>query len=215
MNEGFTQAVDPDSLGVSRGAKIGSDTISVLANGLENHGTLREYLSSRHAKEFIDSLISDGALDKTRLTAVFKNGELTKEGKTEIERMVRGIVVNQKDGYSLVESLPPSLINSLDKSLPSLIKLRERGAEWDITPEFMLALKHVAKFKKSNENSLEIYFSRKEMFGEIEGKNNRVVQLLSYALNDMGHEQLGKAMAAYSRMASAGQKSVKALHWLS
>ena len=208
LNEGFTQAVDPEALGVSRGARISHESFDMLSAGLEDHDTLRDFLDSRGSKFFVDALVGDGAMDKTRLTAVYRNGELTKEGKAEIERMVRGAVVPD---YELLDALPQSLLNALDKALPSLVRLRSRGEGWDIGPAMVLALRHVARFRNGNGEHLALYFRTPEMFGEIEGKKNRVVQILAHALHHMGHAQFGKAAAEYARLAFASQPRTRML----
>ena len=208
LNEGFTQAVDPEAQGVSRGARISADSFDMLSAGLEDHDTLRDFLDSRGSKFFVDALVGDGAMDKTRLTAVYRNGELTKEGKAEIERMVRGAVVPD---YELLDALPQSLLNALDKALPSLVRLRSRGEGWDIGPAMVLALRHVARFRNGNGKHLDMYFRTPEMFGEIEGKKNRVVQILAHALHHMGHAQFGKAAAEYARLAFASQPRTRML----
>jgi ATP:corrinoid adenosyltransferase len=208
FNAGFTQAVDPEALGVSRGAKVSDDTITVLAEGLEDGQTLRDYLSGPKAKRLVESLIEDGALDRTRLTAVMRGGETTPEGRDEIERILRGRLVGD---YGIIEGLQPSLLEALDASIPALVRLQGRGEGWDISKQFMAALRHVSRYRKNksaDSGSLDVYFRTPDMMGGIPGKKSRVVQILAHAIDNMGHAQLGKSMRDFTTLAFAGQKSV-------
>jgi hypothetical protein len=211
FNAGFTQAVDPEALGVSRGAKVSDDTISMLAEGLEEGQTLRDYLAGSQAKRLVESLIEDGALDRTRLTAVMRGGEVSPEGRDEIERILRGRLVGD---YGIIEGLQPSLLEALDASIPALVRLQGRGEGWDISKQFVAALRHVSRYRKNksaDSGSLDVYFRTPDMMGGIPGKKSRVVQILAHAIDNMGHAHLGKAMREFTTLAFAGQKSVALL----
>jgi protein-L-isoaspartate O-methyltransferase len=204
FNQDFKQAVNPDAEGVSKAKFVSDETFSIMSKGLENHKTLKEYLDSAGARPFLESMVKDGALEKSQMTRFMKEGQLTPEGKTHVQRIVRGRVF---DDHDLIDQLAPDTVNKIDRALPGLVKILGRGGKWNVVPQMSQALRHYVRYKNSPEfPTLGSYFAQKEMFEAIPGKKDIWTQTLAYVLNGTKTTALSEGFHLFSRDAVATQK---------
>ncbi|MDY7001058.1 MAG: hypothetical protein SVS15_04660, partial [Thermodesulfobacteriota bacterium] len=203
FNQDFKQALDSKTEGVSKAKFISDKSFKILGAGLAEHDTLPQYLTTASARELVDSLIEDGALEKTQKGKYIVNGELNKEGRGFIATVLRGFAL--KD-YDLVNSLPESLLNLTDRILPSMAKSMARGGEWDIVPAYCDALRLCLDFSRSKHETLEAYLGTRNLMGRNDAlKENPDVQALVYAIKNMKPTEFERAWRAYANQAMMTQ----------
>ncbi|MFK4765308.1 LPD38 domain-containing protein [Desulfobaculum sp. SPO524] len=210
FNRDFKQAVDSRAEGVSAARFISPRTWQHIGSAMHDVDTLRQYFDSPHSRILVDQLIEDGALEKTqagRLRA--PDGRLNEEGKAHVERVLRGVVV---DDYELVQRLPASIVKYVDRIIPSAARIMALGSDWNIIPQFRQALELFVDFRASTHDSLSAFLNTGSLMGEDNpAKQDRVVQALLYALRYMKPREFEAAWKSYAHHAGMALGEVQAL----
>ena len=141
-NETPTQGLDVNAEGVSRSRMISDASLSIMAEGMEQYDTVREYLSAPASKRLVQSLIDDGVLEVTQLNRVVSGNMLTDDGKRLVVKAIRGLIVANTD---VLNNTPASVLNKLDRAIVSLVALKKRGGPWDMSNVVTEALRLVGR----------------------------------------------------------------------
>lgn len=163
-NQSFTAGLQANAEYVSKGRMLSDDSLRVLADGLKDDTTLREYLNKSKSYDLFKSLINDGVIEQTKVARYFndKTGTLTQDGKSLVEGVLRGKII---DDYDLLAAAPLSALQRIDRSIPSLAKVKGQPDGWDLTPDLKTALEAYTKFKATTFRTAEEYLSQDSLFG--------------------------------------------------
>jgi len=175
-NEPLTQGLETKAEGVSKGRLVSNETVREIAEDLEEFETLREYLASPKSKRLVKNLITDGVLERTQVSRLVnqETGLLTEDGKRLVESVLRGTVV---DDLSVLDSMPGSALQKLDRILPVMARLRARGEGWDISDPLKAAFSEYARMKAQG-LTLDHYLAIDEMFSGSRKEEPKVRALL-------------------------------------
>lgn len=204
-NQSFTQGLDSKAEGVSRGRMVSDNTIGVLANAMEEHPTLRDYLNQARSRQLVQSLEADGVLEASQLARLTnKNtGLLNEEGKRLVEQALRGRVI---DDFDLLDAAPAGILQKIDRILPAAAKFQARGEEWDITSKLKDALRQIVRMKAQGLSDLGQYFGTQSLVETDPAKGDPNVVALAHDLAEMKPLELKAAFDAYARDAVQSQK---------
>jgi inorganic pyrophosphatase len=206
-NQAFTQGLDSKAEGVSKGRLVSDSTVQMLANILDQYGSLREYLNTPGSKKFVQALQDDGVLEANQMNRLTNKESklLNEDGKRIVEQALRGRVIPD---FDLLDAAPASLLQKIDRVIPAMVKVQARGMEWDITPKLNDALRQIVKMKAQGLNHLNQYFGTASLMPETEDKSkgDEDVQTLAYALQDMKPLEFKRAWDAYAKAATGTSK---------
>lgn len=142
-NQTTTQKLQAKAEGVSRARMISPTTLAALSADMADFDTLRQFLDSPRSKGFVRLLLQDGVIEQTEISSLTeKGGRLNDSGKKLVEDALRGMVVAD---YDVLEALPASVLNKLDRTIPALARLKARGEGWDLGHALTAALRIVGK----------------------------------------------------------------------
>lgn len=139
MNESFIQGMDPRTAQVAMGRRLNDKALKQLADTMEPEQTLRGYLDSKVAKPFVNELSRAGIIDDRNRNQYIdqKTGKLNEDGKTLVERILVGRLVEDPD---LLSSTRPSMVSSLARAVPYMIQAEAAGQGYAIRDELRQAL---------------------------------------------------------------------------
>ena len=131
-NETPTQALQTKAEGVSRAKMLSERSLNLFAEGMAEFDTLREFTGKPASRAFVESLSANGVIEKTKASTLVdqRTGLLTDDGKALVENALRGLVVAD---YDTLNAAAPSVLQKLDRSVPSLVQLKARGEGWDMS----------------------------------------------------------------------------------
>lgn len=135
LNKPMSGALGVSERAVSAGKSLKSDSLNQIGTMMDQLGegaTLRKLLSGpSNSRAVLDILQRDGVItDRERPAFVdTESGGLSEEGKTFVERALRGRVIENPD---LLDNAPKSILNKLDPALPDLAMLGARGDEYNL-----------------------------------------------------------------------------------
>lgn len=206
-NQAFTQGLDAKAEGVSKGRLVSEDSINLLAEILEQYGSLREYLNTPGSKNFIQSLQDDGVLEANQMNRLTNKESklLNEDGKRIVEQALRGRVIPD---FDLLDAAPASLLQKIDRVIPALVKVQSRGGEWNITPKLNDALRQIVKMRAQGLSNLNQYFGTASLLAELEdkAKGDNTTKQLAYALQGMKPLEFKRAWDAYAKSATGTNK---------
>ena len=196
FNQPATRAMEMKSEGVALSRMVGEESSKIVSRALEEHDTIRSYLSSAGSKSLIDSLVKDGVLDKAKLNRYInkKTNLLSEEGKRIVENTLRGMVL---EDFDLMDALPPSTLGKFDKALPSLVRIKARGDEWDVTRDLIEAAEEFVQFKASKTVNLDAYRAQRDIF---KTPPSDKAQILTELLSTLGPKKFADAFSEYTKM---------------
>ncbi len=143
FNEVTTQSLKSAAEGVSKSKLISKNSLAILGNDLPEFDSLREFLSSPQSRELLESLLADGVIEQVQLSRVTnEDGLLNSEGKELVENTLRGLIVQD---YDVIRKTPASVLDKIDRAIPSLAQLKAKGGEWDISGLVTRSLKQIQK----------------------------------------------------------------------
>ena len=138
MNESFIQSMDPRTMQVAMGRRLTRANLDSLAGTMESDETLRAYLDSSRAKDFIATLSSAGIIDdRNRSQYVRKGGKLNEDGKQLVERILVGHVIPDPDVLSGARA---RTIGAVARSVPYLVQAEGASKRYDIRQNLRDAL---------------------------------------------------------------------------
>jgi hypothetical protein len=142
-NQTTTQKLQAKAEGVSRARMIKPETLGMLSADMADFDTLRQFLDSPSSKPFVDALLRDGMLEQNEISSLTeKNGRLNDKGKKLVEDALRGLIVPD---YDILSTVPPAVLNKLDRAIPALARLKARGEGWDMSGVVTAALRLIGK----------------------------------------------------------------------
>src|SRR5579864_8565990 len=141
LNKSRTKALTPSERAVSVGKSVSEDTLRSIADmgvSIGQHATLREIMKD-NGPEIMRRVVADGAITEREKPTFMdtQTGGMSEEGKTLVERMLRGRVVQDPQ---VLDRIPKSTFAKLDTSLADLAYLDSRDDAYNILPQLKQAL---------------------------------------------------------------------------
>jgi hypothetical protein len=190
LNKSMTGALGVSEKAVSAGKSITPETLSTIGTMLDAPDTTLRSAMAAHGPDFIKMLTEDGVItDRERPAFVdTATGGLSDEGKTFIERALRGFIVDDPD---LMDATPKSVLNKLDGSLADAVALGQRSDEYNILPLLREALAEHAEIARKG-TSVAMYYGEHidKNFGKVkqesifQDEKNPAVKALVQLLGD-------------------------------
>lgn len=156
LNESFTQAMDPRTMMVAMSRRFNEAHLLHLGDTMEEGDTLRSYLKSGRSSAFRDALEKAGIIDERNRSAYVdtrdSSGYLNEDGVRLVERIIVGKMVGDAD---LLANTDSTLIESLARSVPHLVRAEGNGADYNLRKDLHQAidtyntLKHLSSGKNA------------------------------------------------------------------
>ena len=148
---------------MSKGRLLTPETLDILAEGMNEFGSLREFFASGKSKAFVDALVRDGVIEQTQISRLTDGtGKLNEAGKDLAESVLRGFIVPD---YDVLNACSPDVLNKLDRAIPALARLKARGAGWDMSGVVARALKVINQAQKNGEG-IASFLTRPNLVGK-------------------------------------------------
>jgi hypothetical protein len=217
MNESFIQGMDPRTMQVAMGRRLDDKTLQKLADTMQPDQTLRAYLDSQDAKGFISDLSKAGVIDDRNRSQYIeqKTGKLNEDGKTLVERILVGRLVEDPD---LLSNTKPSMVGALARAVPYMIQAESAGAGYAIRSELREALHAFNRMHamdaapprgaKGKEMDAAILFTKASLRDMFEGAHPvntdpRVEAVFDSLVRRGGPRQIAATFRAYAEQAQA------------
>ncbi|WP_459933393.1 PLxRFG domain-containing protein [Fundidesulfovibrio butyratiphilus] len=202
-NQTAMQALDPKAEGVSKARMVTNETMGTAARGMGMFDTLRQYLGDRASRDLVVSLERDGIIETARRNILVheRSGLLTDDGKKLVENVLRGAVL---EDFDLIANLPDGVRNKLDRSLPSLFRIKMLGGRWDIVPDVRQAVRRYAEFVGSGKKYLEDFLGQGSLLSDKEDSNS-----VKALLNALEYSKPTVMAEMFGRYASQAESSAK------
>ena len=206
LNADFTKAKSPVDTAISAGKNLSVDTAERIAAAVDELGadtTLRK-LMDEDPKLFLDALMADGVITQKDLPTFRTSlGKITPIGKEFIENAMVGSVIRDAD---LLQSLPASLVQKMERIIPHMVALSSREDAWNITDNVREATRQIVKAQASD-MPLADYFRQTGMFEEPASPQ---VQAIAMTL-DKKPTEVAKTFRAFAREAKQDVPGQEAL----
>jgi hypothetical protein len=182
-----------------------------FSNLLLNYDTTSEFLSSKDAVEFINSLLRDRILNLQKVQSFIRDGALTDNGKTFIKSLMLGKVMSGPNVLKFSESGYVSITNRIMYAITDLVK-NFGMKDYSIIEGLNNALdvqRAIIDLKEKNpglsyESALRAYISS----GTLDLYKKRVdpLSVLMNVLLNKGDREFKNAMVLYNNAAEAASK---------
>ena len=209
MNIDPQKGMSETALAVSAGSNLSEGSAQKFADAVDLAGgdvSLRDMMRD-NPKMFRDMLLQDGIIaEKDRPKYFTPEGALNDTGKNFIENVMVGSFVRDAD---LMESMPASIVQKLERIVPPMTELNVRDDAWNITDDVIAATRLVTE-AQGRGLTLDDMFSQQDMFTARE-KPADSVMALAHMLSDMREVEIGnkfKAFAKEARLDSPGQATM-------
>ena len=206
LNADFTKAKSPVESAISAGKNLSVDTSERIAAAVDELGTdatLRK-LMDEDPQLFIDALLSDGVITEKDLPEYRTSlGKITPAGKEFIENAMVGSIIQDAD---LLQSLSPSLVQKIERIIPTMSALSTREDAWNISDDVREATRQLVKAQASA-MPLADYFRQTGMFEE---PATPQVQAIATVL-DKKQTEVAKVFRAFAREAKMDVPGQEAL----
>ena len=206
LNASFAKSKSDVETAISAGKNLSVDTAEKIAARVDELGpdtTLRKMMDD-DPKLFIDSLLADGVISEIDLPKYRTNlGKITPAGKEFIENAMVGSIIRDAD---LLQSLPASLVQKMERIVPPMAALSSREDAWNISDDVREATRQLVK-AQSSAMPLADFFRQTGMFEEAASPQ---VQALATVL-DQKQKEVTKTFRAFAREAKLdvpGQESL-------
>lgn len=205
-NQSMTQGINRISEGVSRGRMVSPTSMDILSRGMDGGETLRAFFDTADGKRLTESLIRDGVLEQSQLgRLVDEKGYLTDEGKSLVEKTLRGLVIPDAD---LLKETPPFVLNKIDAIVPQVLRLKARGEGWDISRHVQEAVARIAEANKRGVG-LDIVFGQGSLLYQDGPKP--AVQAIAYTLKNATAQEVKLRFSIFADAAYKEEKGQTAL----
>ena len=206
LNADFTKAKSPVESAISAGKNLSVDTSERIAAAVDELGTdatLRK-LMEEDPQLFIDALLSDGVITEKDLPEYRTSlGKITPAGKEFIENAMVGSILQDSD---LLQSLSPSLVQKIERIIPTMSALSTREDAWNISDDVREATRQIVKAQASG-MPLADFFRQTGMFEE---PATPQVQAIATVL-DKKQTEVAKVFRAFAREAKMDVPGQEAL----
>lgn len=204
-NQTTTQKLQAKAEGVSRARMISPATLAALSADMAEFDTLRQFMDSPRSKGFVGLLLQDGVIGQTEISSLTeKDDRLNDSGKKLVEDALRGMVVAD---YDVLESLPASVLNKLDRAIPALARLKARGEGWDMSHALTAALRIVGKATAEG-RKVEGWLGQVDLLDTDPDKKRPAVQALALTFANATQKELAarfEVMAGEAEQQTRGQ----------
>lgn len=204
-NQTTTQKLQEKAEGVSRAKMLSDQSLAIMADALASDPdlTLRKFLDSSASKRLINALLQDGVIQETEISSLTDDsGMLNGSGKDLVENAFRGMIV---PNYDILKSLPDSVLNKLDRSIPALARLKNRGEGWDLTPVITPAMRLIGQAKAEN-RKLDDWLAQVDMFDNNPDKKRPAVQALALTFSKATQKEIAARLNLYAEESGRTQK---------
>lgn len=202
-NQTTTQKLQAKAEGVSRARMISPATLAALSADMADFDTLRQFLDSPRSKGFVRLLLQDGVIEQTEISSLTeKGGRLNDSGKKLVEDALRGMVVAD---YDVLEALPASVLNKLDRTIPALARLKARGEGWDMGHALTAALRIVGKAAAEG-RKVEGWLGQVDLLDTDPDKKRPAVQALALTFANATQKE---AAARFEVMAGEAERQTR------
>lgn len=202
-NQTTTQKLQAKAEGVSRARMISPATLAALSADMADFDTLRQFLDSPRSKGFVGLLLQDGVIEQTEISSLTeKGGRLNDSGKKLVEDALRGMVVAD---YDVLEALPASVLNKLDRTIPALARLKARGEGWDMGHVLTAALRIVGKAAAEG-RKVEGWLGQVDLLDTDPDKKRPAVQALALTFANATQKEVA---ARFEVMAGEAERQTK------
>ena len=163
MNDSFTDSKARLAAGKSRGDRLSDKSLSMLAELLRGHGTLREAFDDSHSLPLVQQLFDDGVLQKTERNAfVGTDGLLNPDGKLAVEQALAGLYCND---YETAPKLSRDVRGKMDAAVPHMLRAESIDPAWAILKYVREANELLAAYRASGAREPGIFLGQVNMFG--------------------------------------------------
>ena len=149
LNASFAKSKSDVETAISAGKNLSVDTAEKITARVDELGpdtTLRKMMDD-DPKLFLDSLLADGVISEIDLPKYRTNlGKITPAGKEFIENAMVGSIIRDAD---LLQSLPASLVQKMERIVPPMVALSSREDAWNISDDVREATRQVVKAQAS------------------------------------------------------------------
>lgn len=202
-NQTTTQKLQAKAEGVSRARMITPTTLAAFSVDMADFDTLRQFLDSPRSKGFVRLLLQDGVIEQTEFFSLTeKGGRLNDSGKKLVEDALRGKVVAD---YDILEALPASVLNKLDRTIPALARLKARGEGWDLSHALTAALRIVGKAAAEG-RKVEDWLGQVDLLDTDPDKKRPAVQALALTFANATQKEVA---ARFEVMAGEAERRTK------
>ena len=206
LNKDFKKALSEIEGAVSAGKNLSKESADLIGMELEAIGesaTLRS-LMDKNPRVFRDALLRDGVLSETDLPQYFTSeGAINATGKEFLENALVGSVIQDTD---LLQSMPKSLVEKVERIVPQMMELGSRTDSWNITQDVRDAIRQISSAHIRGIR-IQDQLQQNSMFGE--GPSQKV-KALALALVEKPTEVAAvfKSFANDARTDVEGQESL-------
>ena len=233
MNETFTQAMDPKTMMVAMSRRFNESLLLHMGDSMEETDTLTSYLRNSRSKVFREHLEDSGIIDARNRNAYLDarsgQGWLNEDGVRLVERVIVGKMVGDAD---LLANTPTSLMSSLARSMPQLVRAENHGDDYNMREDLHQAidtyntLRHLASGGKNAAIKMPTAKSSDEEYDRVLAhvessmdlgagneysakrslSNPRALSLLKVMIKRPGVKQMTEAFKAVAESASKNQQ---------
>ena len=201
MNDDFKDAREKRASGKSRGDRFGRRTLEMLASGLKNADSLRQYFDAPESVSIVERMMEDGVIQRSERNAyVGADGLLNPDGKKVVEEALRGRVVRS---YETLAKLPADVVGKLDAVIPHILVAEGIGKPWNITGHVRDSVDLLVGFRSSGIKDAEVYLKQLDMRtgrAPIQDFSKQAIALFRMALDAKKGEYV-KAFESYLKNA--------------
>lgn len=219
MNESFTQAMDPRTMQVAMGRKLDEQTLSTLANTMEEGESLAQFLASSRSEPFVNNLMRVGVIDQRNANQYVTKGtkRLNEDGRTLVSRILVGRLVGNAD---VLSETRPSTVDSVARATPHMLAAKAHGEGYDLSEDMGVALEAFNDLQrlaatgkahfgssldpKMSDQDFQGLFRQQALFGDEPEvtKNPRAMTLLEVLIRRPGPQQMAAVFKDYAAEAS-------------
>ena len=161
MNDDFKDSRERRASGKSRGDRFGRRTPGMLAAGLKEAESLRQYFDTPASVAVVERMMRDGVIQPSERNAlVGGDGLLNPDGKKVVEEALRGRVARS---YEALAKLPADVVGKLDAAIPHILVAESIGKPWDITEHVKASVDLLVDFKSSGSKDADLYLKQLDM----------------------------------------------------
>ncbi len=161
MNDSFTDSKNTRASGKTRGDRLSGRSLEMLAEGLKQVDTLRQYFDEPDSRDTVEQMIRDGVILPTERNAyVGSDGLLNPDGKRVVEEALRGRIARN---YEALAKLPADVMGKLDAVIPSVLIAERAGGEWNITEQLRDTVDLLAEFRASGAKEAGVFLGQVNM----------------------------------------------------
>lgn len=159
LNDNFTSGKNKNADARSRGMRISQKTLKMLAQGLMQADSLREYFDMSESLKVVKMLIDDGVILESEKIEYINNEYLNSDGKTLIEKALRSQIF---PSYDCLMKMPAHMLAKIDAAIPFII-IADSISDYSIQDDIASACTMYAEYCGRTYKNTEIYLNQVNM----------------------------------------------------